>query len=90
MSSTSARADELFAKLAHAMRTQLRRNAERGIEIEELRDPGDVQQAYYFAVSYARSRVPLVDVSLFRAALADSRRTPVESRWFAIKADLSR
>lgn len=63
--------DELLARCKKSVRRQLKNNARRGLEVVEPPLPADPQQLYdHIRLSYARSAVPLADISLFRAALA--------------------
>ncbi|MCA9242160.1 MAG: GNAT family N-acetyltransferase [Planctomycetales bacterium] len=77
------RADEhiLHTNLHKSLRKQLKRNAERGVDVE-LADPiGGVEQMYgHLELSYARSGVPLADISLFEAVLAELPSNAVSVR----------
>lgn len=64
--------EELHANLNRSLRKQLRKNDNKGLIVKKNSPPYKVDRMYsFFQTSYARSGVPLADISLFHAALAE-------------------
>lgn len=64
--------EQLHRQLNKSLRKQLARNENQGVCVRKYRRPVDVDRLYtHLQWTYARSRVPLADVSLFRAAIEE-------------------
>jgi hypothetical protein len=63
--------DKLWRQISKCCRRDIRRSHERGVVLKEENSPAGIQKLYdYIEVSYARSKVPAPDQSLFDATLA--------------------
>jgi hypothetical protein len=61
----------LWQGVGKSCRQKIGRSERRGVVVEDATSHGGIDEMYrQVAVSYGRSRVPLADISLFRAALA--------------------
>jgi hypothetical protein len=60
--------DELWRLITKSCRRDIRRSRERGLVLKEENTPSGIQKLYdYVQVSYARSKVPMPDKSLFHS-----------------------
>jgi predicted N-acyltransferase len=63
--------NELWRRITKCCRRDIRRSRERGVVLKEENAAGGIQKLYdYIQVSYARSKVPVPDKSLFDAVFA--------------------